>query len=170
MRRGWIVAAVLAAGTPAAAQNGDSNTIFGDAAACGPNGNGTAVLARVNGFRDRAGNLRIAIYRAREDEYLASGKFVARIDTPMTSAGPMTVCARVPEPGPYIVIALHDRNADGRLNAWSDGFGFSNNPKLGISKPAIDLVKVNLVGIVPLGIILNYAQGLSARPWPTPTK
>jgi uncharacterized protein (DUF2141 family) len=166
MKSSWMTVLGLAIAAPAAAQVNDANMIFGDAAACGPEAHGPAVLVRVNGFRDRTGNLRIAIYRAREEEFLASGKFVTRIDTPVTSAGPMTVCAPVPQSGPHIIVALHDRNADGRLNVWSDGFGFSNNPRLGASKPDVALVGVNLVGIVPMGIILNYAQGLSARPWP----
>lgn len=143
----------------------DGVEIFGDAAACGPDGRGPAVLVTVDGFRDRNGQLRISVYRALEEEFLASGKYVTRIDTPMTRSGAITVCAPVPETGPHVIVALHDRNEDGKLNVWSDGFGFSNNPRLGHSKPKIELVESQIAGIVPMRVILNYAQGLSAKPW-----
>jgi uncharacterized protein (DUF2141 family) len=164
MIRTTIFFLLSALAAPLAAQPADT-TVFGEPAACGPDAHGPSVLVRVNGFRDRSGNLRIAIYRAREDEFLAGGKYVTRIDTPVTPSGGMTVCAPVKEPGPHVVVALHDRNADGRLNVWSDGFGFSNNPRLGASKPPVELVRTNIVGIVPMVITLNYVQGFSARPW-----
>ncbi|MFA7440730.1 MAG: DUF2141 domain-containing protein [Sphingomonadaceae bacterium] len=158
-------AAVQAKSTITSPARADDTEIFGDAAACGPDARGPAVLVTVDGFRDRTGQLRISIYRAQEEEFLASGKYVTRIDTPMTESGPMTVCAPVPENGPHAIVALHDRNQDGKLNVWSDGFGFSNNPRLGHSKPKVDLVETRIAGIVPMRVILNYAQGLSARPW-----
>lgn len=158
------LAAAVSAAVPAAAQ--DESRVFGEAQACGPSARGPAVLMRVSGFRDRSGNLRAIIYRANEDEFLASGKYVTRLDIPVTKSGPMTVCATVPEPGPYAIIALHDRNADGKLNPFNDGVGFANNPRLSLSKPPVSLVKANVVGVVPMSITLNYVQGLSVKPWP----
>lgn len=165
MTRSLTLALILATATPAVAQQGDSHTVFGEPAACAPGSTGPAVIVRVDGFRDRTGNVRIAIYRALEEELLASGKYVTRIDTPLTRDGPMTICAPVPESGPHVIVALHDRNANGKLNVWSDGFGFSRNPRLGTSKPPVDLTEVQVAGVVPLQITLNYVQGFSARPW-----
>ncbi len=139
--------------------------VFGLAAACAPGGSTTAALVTVDGFRDRDGNLRVVIYRAREDEFLASGKYAQRIDTPMTPAGSMTVCAPVPEAGDYVVVALHDRDANGKLGPFHDGAGFSRNPKLGLSKPKIDKVVMRLDGVTPVTITLNYLQGLKPQPW-----
>lgn len=164
MIRSIALALSLAVAAPVVAQD-STPEIFGEPAACAPGAGGTAVIVRVDGFRDRTGNVRIAIYRATDEEFLASGKYVTRIDEPLTKEGSMTVCAPVPEPGPYAVVALHDRNADGRLSVWSDGFGFSRNPRLGTSKPDVELTKVSLAGIVPMSITLNYVQGFSARPW-----
>jgi uncharacterized protein (DUF2141 family) len=143
-----------------------SAAVFGIAAACAPGGDATAALATVHGFRDRTGNLRIAIYRANEEEFLASGRYVQRIDTPLTASGDMTVCAPVPGPGEYVVVALHDRDANGKLNPFHDGAGFSRNPKLGLSKPKVAKVQIRLDGVTPMSIELNYLQGLRAAPWP----
>lgn len=124
-----------------------------------------AVLVTVHGFRDRSGNLRIAVYRANEDEYLESGKYVQRLDTPVTEEGDMTVCAPVPGPGRYAVFALHDRNENGKLDPFRDGVGMSNNPKFGLSKPKLETVEIEINYVTPMSIQLNYMQGLSVRPW-----
>lgn len=138
--------------------------VFGLADACRPGAEGAAALVTVHGFKDRRGNLRIAIYNAREDELLASGRYVQRLDTPVTPSGEMTVCAPVPAPGDFVVAALHDRDANGKLGPFSDGVGFSRNPKLGLAKPKVDTVKVRLDGVTPMRIELNYLQGLSVKP------
>lgn len=138
--------------------------IFGLADACQPGAEGAAALVTVHGFKDRSGNLRIAIYNAREDELLASGRYVQRLDTPLTPSGEMTVCAPVPAAGDYVVTALHDRDTNGKLSPFADGVGFSRNPRLGLSKPKVDAVKVRLDGVSPMRIELNYLQGLSVRP------
>ena len=139
--------------------------VFGVPQSCEPGRQETAALATVHGFRDRKGNLRIAIYRAREEEFLASGRYVQRLDVPMTASGEMTVCAPVPEPGDYIVVALHDRDANGKLGPFKDGAGFSRNPKLALAKPKVESVQVRLDGVTPLRIELNYLQGLKPAPW-----
>lgn len=144
----------------------EAGQVFGTPSACAPGASGAAALVTTHGFRDRKGNLRIAAYRANEEEFLASGKYVQRIDTPMTESGAMTVCVPLPGPGRYAIVALHDRSADGKLNVFSDGFGFTNNPKLGRSKPAVDLVAVEVRGVPAYSITLNYVQGFSAKPWP----
>ncbi len=143
-----------------------SATVFGTPQACAPGATDTAVLVTVNGFRDRAGNLRIAVYPAKEEDFLVSGRYAQRIDTPMTDSGSMTVCAPVPGgPGKYVVVALHDRNASGKMNPFSDGVGMSRNPQLGLSKPKISIVEVELNGVTPMQIELNYLQGLQPKPW-----
>ncbi len=140
--------------------------VFGIPDACAPGATGTAALVTVDGFRDRTGNLRIAIYRAIEDEYLESGKYVQRLDTKVTEDGAMTVCAPVPGPGRYAVFALHDRNENGKMDPFRDGVGMSNNPKFGLSKPKLDMVEIDLGGVTPMSIGLNYLQGFSVKPWP----
>jgi len=137
---------------------------FGMADACAPGADGPAAHVTVHGFKDRAGNLRIAVYPANDDDFLAPAAYVQRIDTPLTPAGEMTVCAPVPEIGSHVVVALHDRDANGRLGPFRDGVGFSRNPKLGLSKPRVEAVAVRLDGVTPLRIELNYLQGLRPSP------
>lgn len=142
-----------------------STAVFGTPQACAAGSTTPAALVTVSGFRDRVGNLRIAIYPAREEDFLVSGHYTQRIDTPTTPSGSMTVCAPVAAAGKYIVVALHDRNADGKLNPFTDGVGMSRNPRLGLSKPRIELVEVDLDGVTPMAINLNYLQGLQPKPW-----
>lgn len=138
--------------------------VFGLPAACAPGAGQAAALVTVHGFKDREGNLRIAIYRAREDELLASGLYVQRLDTPVTPSGEMTVCAPVPATGDYVVAALHDRDANGKFGAFRDGVGFSRNPRLGLAKPKVEVAQVRLDGVTPLRIELNYLHGLKVSP------
>ncbi|MFN7175890.1 MAG: DUF2141 domain-containing protein [Thermaurantiacus sp.] len=138
--------------------------LHGDAAKCARDAAGPAVHVRVTGFRDRQGQLRVQVYRASEEEYLASGRYVARVDTPMTAAGDMAVCVPLPSAGPHVVAVLHDRDASGRLNPWRDGVGFAGNPRLGLSKPPLPRVTVEVAGVHRETVVLNYLRGLSVRP------
>jgi uncharacterized protein (DUF2141 family) len=138
--------------------------VYGLPEACTPAAREPAALVTVHGFKDRLGTLRIAIYRARQDELLASGRYVQRLDTPLTASGEMTVCAPVPEPGDYVVTALHDRDANGKLGPFRDGVGFSRNPQLRLARPKVETVQIRLDGVTPLRIELNYLQGLKVAP------
>jgi uncharacterized protein (DUF2141 family) len=142
--------------------------ILGDPAACSEQAAGPAALVTVHGFKDRAGNLRIAIYPANEQDFLAPARYVQRIDVPVSPSGEMTVCAPIPSAGPHVVVALHDRDRSGKLNALSEGVGFSRNPKLGLSKPRLERVEVPIEGVTPLRIELNYLRGLRPAPVPAP--
>lgn len=138
--------------------------IHGDTAACAAGSGRTAVLVQAHGFRDRVGTLRLIVYRALEDEFLASGKYVARIDTPVSQSGDMIVCAALPQDGDYIVVLMHDRNANGKFNAFNDGVGFANNPTLGLSKPSVQSVKTEVKGLGRYSVVLNYMQGMRVGP------
>lgn len=138
--------------------------LLGVPAACAPGAESPAALVTVHGFKDRVGNLRIAVYPATEADFLAPARYVQRLDSAVTAQGEMTVCAPVPAAGDHVVVALHDRDSNGKLSPFRDGVGFSRNPKLGLSKPKIDAVKLRLDGVTPLRIELNYLQGLRPRP------
>ncbi len=138
--------------------------IFGEPPACAPRASGPATLVRVHGFKDRIGQLRVIVYRSTQADFLASGRYLARIDTPMTGSGDMTICVPLPESGALIVVALHDRDKNGKFGAFDDGVGFSNNPKLGLSKPKLPPVTVSIDGVVPLSIELNYMRGFRPQP------
>jgi uncharacterized protein (DUF2141 family) len=140
--------------------------------ACLDGAEGPAALVHVTGFKDRTGNLRVELYPAVEGDFLASrtkleseGKVFQRIDNPTPQQGDADVCVVLPGPGPFAIAVLHDRNASGKLDAFSDGFGFPNNPRLGYGKPAASEATFNAgAGVTRLNIVLNYWNGLSARP------
>jgi len=148
---------------PAAAQG---PAVLGiDAAACRPGASGTAALVTIHGFKDREGQLRIQDYTGKDDEYLATGKFLRRHDLPMTPAGDMAVCLTLPGPGRYVIVALHDRDTNGKLSVWSDGIGFTNNPRLHLAKPSPNETLVDFgTGVTPVRIVMNYRRGFSVRP------
>ena len=136
-----------------------------DAAACQPGGAGHAALVRVTGFKDRVGNLRLQYYSDDPKTFLASGAYIRRQEMSMTAAGDMVICITVPTPGRYAFVVLHDRDKDGRLSIWSDGVGFSNNPKLALAKPKIEKLLYSVgPGVTPMAIVMNYRRGLSVKP------
>lgn len=142
-------------------------TILGtDAAACAPGARGPAMLVTVTGFKDRDGNLRVQYYPAEEEDYLGSGRYIRRQEMPVTQVDEdMTVCLTLPAPGDYVMVALHDRNADGKLSVWGDGIGFSNNPKIPLGKPPLKNTRYTAgPGVNRMDITLNYMHGLSVRP------
>ncbi len=162
--RSGIAAALLAlaAPLPALAQPAVLGT---DAAACAPGAAGHAVLVTVHGFKDRDGRLRLQYYPDTKDNYLGSGQYIRRQEMQMTPEGDMVVCITVPAPAHYVMVALHDRNSDGKLSVWSDGIGFSNNPRLALAKPALEKTRFEAKpGLTRITIVMNYRRGLSVRP------
>jgi len=152
---------LLAAQAPAQAE-----VLGSDAAACAPGASGPAMLVTVTGFKDRDGRLRVQYYPAEEDDYLGSGRYIRRQEMTVTPAdGDMKVCLTLPAPGEYVMVALHDRNSDGKLSVWGDGIGFSNNPKIPLGKPPLKNTRYTAgPGVNRMEIVLNYMHGLSVRP------
>ena len=151
--------AAFAFAAPASAQLGP------DAAAC--RGNGQAVLVTVDGFRARTGNIRVAIYGSDPSLFLARGRTLRKINVPVTAAGPMRICVALPGPGRYAVAVRHDVNGNNARGDWSDGAGFSRNPRLSLLhlRPSFDGVAVNVgQGVLGVNVVLNYRFGLSIRP------
>jgi uncharacterized protein (DUF2141 family) len=150
----------LAAARPVAA-----DVLGSDPGACRPGATGTAALVTVAGFKDRKGRLRVQNYRGTPEEFLASGRYLRREQMPVSPAGDMAVCLPLPGPGAYAIVALHDRDSNGKLSVWSDGVGFSRNPRLGLSKPRPEATVMDFpAGITPVRIVLNYRRGLSVQP------
>lgn len=136
-----------------------------DAAACAPTAAGHAALVRVSGFKDRRGRLRLQYYSSNPDTFLESGAYIRRQEVPMTQSGDMVLCISVPAAGDYAFVVLHDRDEDGRLSIWSDGIGFSNNPRLALARPKVGPMLVTIgKGVTPIPVVMNYRRGLSVRP------
>jgi len=131
-----------------------------------------SILVSVTGFKDRTGNVRVELYPAVDGDFLAprgrlreEGKTFLRLDNPAPAEGDARVCVPLPAAGDYAIAVLHDRNANSKLDVFSDGFGFANNPKLGFSKPDVAEATVSAgEGETQLTVVLNYWNGLGARP------
>ncbi len=165
-----LAAALLMSVVPAAAEEGP---ILGPhPTACEAGAHGPAVLVVTTGFKDRVGNLRVELYPAVDGDFLtpgsklrAQGKIYERIDIPMPHTGDAAVCVPLPAQGSYAISVLHDRNANDRLDAFTDGYGFPNNPRLGYGPPSVKEATFTTQGPqTRLDIVLNYWTGLAARP------
>ncbi len=136
-----------------------------DAAAC--RAGRPSILVNVDGFSQRTGNVRVAIYGSDPGSFLARGRTVRKIDLPVSrGGGAMRVCVAVPQPGRYAVAVRHDVDGNGR-SGWSDGGGFSRNPDISLARlrPSYNNVAINVgPGVLGVNVVLNYRFGLSIRP------
>ena len=147
---GLAAAAIVAVAQPSVAQ-----AIGPDAAAC--SGRAAALLVRVHGLKDREGLIRVSTYPAKANDWLVKGRYIRRIDVAVPANGEANVCVALPAAGRYGVAVLHDRNGDHHANIFKDGGGFSNNPKLGWSKPDVaDVAFAAGTGLTTLDIKLKY--------------
>lgn len=96
--------------------------------------NAPRVLVDVSGISSDEGTLRVQIYSDNPDDFLVSGKKVTRVDVP-THADQQSVCVTFPTAGKFSMAVMHDKNANGKADIFTEGFGFSNNPKLGFGPP-----------------------------------
>lgn len=117
------------------------------------------IKVRINDLGSEEGNLRIQAYSDNPDEFLEKGFKVMRIDIPASDEE--DICVAMPGgPGHYAIVVLHDRNSNGSADIFSEGFGFSRNPKLGLSKPDHGEVVTEIPeGVTSLKINLNYVFG-----------
>lgn len=116
----------------------------------------TAVFEQVNisGLKDSKGNLRVELYPANEDDFLKN--MIKRVEVPADPASSI-LCIDLPAPGMYAIVVHHDRNSNNHFDLFTDGFGFSNNPRLFFSPPKVDKTKFSAVsGANELDIQLNY--------------
>jgi uncharacterized protein (DUF2141 family) len=133
----------------AALPGGAAAQLGRDAAAC--RAGQPSILVNIVGLKQRTGNIRVALYN-NPSTFLARGQTMRKINVPVTGGGPMHVCIAVPQPGRYAIAVRHDVDGDNARGDWSDGGGFSRNPRL------------SLLHLLPVSVVLNYRFGLSIRP------
>jgi uncharacterized protein (DUF2141 family) len=156
---------IAAAGVAFAAYPASAQAALGpDANTCSESAGRPAFLVNVSGLKARAGRVRVQIYNS--SNFLMKGKRVRRIDLPVTATS-MPICVALPSAGTYAVAVRHDSDGDNSSGDWSDGGGFSRNPKISLLKlkPSFSQVAVPVGnGVKPVDVVMNYRQGLSIGP------
>jgi hypothetical protein len=116
--------------------------------------------------------IKLEVYPTNDDDFLAddnllvnAGKVFRRVEQPVNPQGPVVLCVRVPGPGAYSLVVLHDRDANHKFSWWGDGVGFAGNPRLGWHKPSAEAARL-IAGssITRTTIVMNYRHGLGEAP------
>ena len=139
---------------------------------CRANEDGPAILVDIRGLKDRHGLIKLEVYPANDDDFLAddsdlvnAGKVFRRVEQAMPAGGPVTLCVRIPGPGSYSIVVLHDRDGNHKFGWLSDGVGFAGNPKLGWHKPSAETARIAAgSGMTRITIVMNYRHGLGEAP------
>lgn len=139
---------------------------------CREHEQGPAFLVDVIGMKDRTGLLKLEVYPSNDADFLQddnilinAGKVFRRVEIQPPQTGPVSLCIRVPGPGPYSLSLLHDRDRNRKFGWTVDGIGFAGNPRLGWSKPKAAKTRA-LAGSGPtrIDIVMNYRHGLGVSP------
>lgn len=152
-----MLIAIAVSGVPFAA----SASLGPQASVCASNG--PAVLVNVEGFKARTGRVRVQLYAANAATFLEKGKWLDRVDVPVSANGPVDICVPVPKPGNYAISVRHDMNGNGKGD-MRDGGGFSGNPKVSVwdyvfgRKPDINKVQFSVgASTHQVEVTLRYA-------------
>ena len=152
-----ILALALTAATGSAAVAAASATEDG---VCGPDTE-TRLDVTVTNVRSGDGNVTITLYGDDPDDFLASGTKIVRHRVPAVE-GATPDCLALPGPGTYAIAVYHDEDGDrdfGRnlIGMPTEGYGVSNNPKIGLLPPDFEEVKFDVEeGENALSINLKY--------------
>lgn len=163
-RTGLIAVALAgAAALPAWASSAPNATagptsMAHDPAACQQGTEGAAIRVAIEGLRDRRGLVRLQLYSDDPRTFLEKGKRLARIEVPAETG--TSLCMPLPGPGRFALYVLHDRAGNRKADPFSDGFGFSNNPRLRMSRPDVRDVAFDApAGVSAMTIRINYIGG-----------
>ncbi|MDF0542146.1 DUF2141 domain-containing protein [Sphingobium sp. H39-3-25] len=137
-------------------------------ARCRNDETGPAFMVDVIGLKDRQGRLKLEVYPANDADFLqddniliSQGKTFRRVELPVPGSGPVQLCVRLPAPGRYAVMLLHDRDGNRKFSLSVDGVGFGSNPRLGMGKPKASAAAIVAgASITRERIVMNYRRGL----------
>ena len=161
----FFATATLSVGAAAkysANDDSDATSPWHTKAGCGAGGDGTYLFVTMENIRNDEGNLRAQIYSDKADEFLEKGKWLKRIEikTIRDENTEQRMCIELPSAGEFALAILHDRNANGKLEVFTEGFGFSRNPKLGFGAPDHDEVVYKAKkGVNTLKVTMSYLIG-----------
>lgn len=111
----------------------------------------------VGDIRSDQGKIRLTLYGDDPEEWLAKGKKALRFDLP-AQKDVMIVCMPLPRGNSdYALAVLHDENGNGKTDVVSDGYGFSNGPKVILGAPSYKKVSFTAgAGATDVAIHINY--------------
>jgi uncharacterized protein (DUF2141 family) len=103
------------------------------------------VLVHIDGFRNQKGNAGVTVFKSPDGWPENNVKSFFHTGHPFTG-DKATVELQLPA-GRYAIAVLHDENSNHKLDrnfvGWpKEGFGFSNNPKVGMSAPSFDTAAI----------------------------
>ena len=125
--------------------------VFGVSVVCGQAGpqskavsSGCSLRIRVDGLRNSTGVVGAAVFKTRDGWPEDMNKTVNHWPTPIPEGAreATAVMENLPA-GDYGVVAIHDENRNHKLDRNfigfpKEGFGFANNPHVGLSAPPFD--------------------------------
>jgi uncharacterized protein (DUF2141 family) len=105
------------------------------------------VIVTAEGFRSEQGLCRLLLFESKKG-FPDAPKY-ARLSLNSTIKGNIVLYSFKVLPGKYAISILHDENSNGKMDkTWygkpKEGFGTSNNPKIGFSTPEFAECCVNL--------------------------
>lgn len=105
------------------------------------------VLVHIDGFRNQKGNAGVTVFKSPNGWPENNNRSFFHTGNPFTG-DKTTVELQLPA-GRYAIAVLHDENSNHKLDrnliGWpKEGFGFSNNPKVGMSAPSFDTAAMQI--------------------------
>ena len=119
------------------------------------------IAVHVHGVRNDQGTIKVKLYGNDPVEFLVTGK---KLDAPRRPAKKnlTLVCVYAPQPGLHAIVVHHDENGNRKLDRnWlgfpTEGYGFSNNPKLFVGPPDhAEVAFETTEGLTHIDINLRY--------------
>ena len=113
----------------------------------------------MTGFRNNVGNAGATIFNNPDGWPENNDKALHHNGVPIEN-GQATIKFQVP-PGTYAIAALHDENKNHKLDRNfigypKEGFGFANNPHVGLKAPAFSAATVKVTGDTTVEIKMQY--------------
>lgn len=99
------------------------------------------LLVHIDGFRNQKGDAGVTVFTSPDGWPENNDKAFTHGPHPITG-DKITVELQLP-PGRYAIAVIHDENSNHKLDrnmiGWpKEGFGFANNPKVGLSAPSFN--------------------------------
>jgi uncharacterized protein (DUF2141 family) len=110
---------------------------------------GCTLRIHVDGFRNTKGNLGTVVFKSPEGWPESTRNAFRSGPAPINRSNRTAIAEWKLPPGDYGIAAIHDENSNAKLDRNfigipKEGFGFANNPHVGLSAPAFNAAKVHV--------------------------